>query len=284
MDPILQTTLDVITDAGKEAVSLIINKTTGDNHPEYEKAVILGTAEAIKELAKFDISTAARVYESIKIKREQRDFFNFSKTLHRLGTLIKTKPKEVIKDDNDFFWNTIEYAKSVSNEEMQELIAKIIAGEYNKPGTYSMSTLQTIKMLGKNELELFERVCSLLVDVEQIPQELFSLPDSARDLMHELHVDFGSLQTLQGLGLFLPNKMKTTLQYLKNQNFTLTYFDKSISFTPENEDIFKISSPDFYGLSSVGKQLLKHLNPQYNEKYFIWLKENYKIPNYKILE
>lgn len=38
------------------------------------------------------------------------------------------KPNKV-KMDNDFFWNTIEYAKTISNEEMQESVAKIIAGE-----------------------------------------------------------------------------------------------------------------------------------------------------------
>jgi len=65
------------------------------------------------------------------------------------------KPNE-IKMDNDFLWNTINYAKTVSNDKVQKLAAKIIAGEYNEPGTYSMSTLQTLKMLGKNEIELFE--------------------------------------------------------------------------------------------------------------------------------
>src|SRR5690606_3497355 len=55
------------------------------------------------------------------------------------------KPHE-INMDNDFFWNTVEHAKTISNEEMQELVAKIIAGEYNQPGTYSMSTLQTLRM------------------------------------------------------------------------------------------------------------------------------------------
>ena len=76
--------------------------------------------------------------------------------------------------DNDFFWNTLEHAKSVSNEEMQELIAKIIAGEYNSPGSYSMNTLQTIKILGKNELEIFERISSALINVDRIPSKIFT--------------------------------------------------------------------------------------------------------------
>lgn len=287
MDPISQKTLDVITNAGKEAVSLVINKTTGDNHPEYERAVISGTAEAIKELAKSDTETAVRVYESIKIKREQRDFFNLSKILHRFATLVKTKPEEEIRDDNDFFWNTIEHAKSVSSEEMQELVAKIIAGEYSTPGSYSLHTLQTLKMLGKDELELFEKICSLLINGDEIPQDIFSMPISAKALMGELSIDFGSLQLLQSLGLFLPNDMSRPMENLEKKNFKTVYFDKWILFTPSTPDnvaTLKINRPGFFGLSPVGKQLLKHLNPKANDNYFNWLKENYKIPNYKILE
>lgn len=285
MDPIVaQKTIDVITDAGKEAVSLIINKTTGDNHPEYEKAVISGTAEAIKELAKSDTSTNVRIYESLKTKREKRDFYNFSRLLQKLAILIKIKPKEKVADDNDLFWGLLEHAKEISNEEMQELIAKIIAGEYNTPGSYSMQTLQILKMLGKSELELFEKICNLLVDDSLVPRELFSFPASAKDLMNELNIDFSSLQTLQSLGLFLPNDMTFSIENPTRGNLVVSYFDKKIIFTPQNDSSLKIQLPAFYGLSPVGKQILKHLNTQYNEKYFNWLEGNYKIGNYKKAE
>lgn len=185
------------------------------------------------------------------------------------------------------FWGLLEHSKEISNEEMQELIAKIIAGEYNAPSTYSMSTLQVIKMLGKSELELFERMCSLLINSDQIPKNLFSLPENAKGFMNELAVDFGSLQLLQSLALFLPNDMTRSIENPEKKNFRTAYFDKDILFspiTPGDVNTLKISTPGFFGLSPVGKQLLKHLNPKSNDSYYNWLKENYKIPNYKILE
>lgn len=188
---------------------------------------------------------------------------------------------------NDFFWGLLKHAEGISNEEMQELIAKIIAGEYNAPGTYSMSTLQIIKMLGKTELELFERMCSLLINGDQIPQDLFSLPENATNFMNGLGIDFGSLQLLQSLALFLPNDMSRSVENPEKKNFRVVYFDKYILFAPisfEDINAIKIREPGFYGLSPVGRQLLKHLNPKFNEGYFDWLKENYKIPNYKIIE
>lgn len=197
-----------------------------------------------------------------------------------------SKPTE-IPMDNDVFWGFLEHSKGISNDEMQELIAKIIAGEYNAPGTYSMSMLQIVKMLGKSELELFEKVCSLLINGEQIPQDLFSLPENAKGFMNELSVDFGTLQLLQSLALFLPNDMTRTIENSEKKNFRIDYFDKAVLFspiTPEDVNTLKISTPGFFALSPVGKQLLKHLNPVFNDKYFVWLKENYKITNYKIVE
>lgn len=208
-------------------------------------------------------------------------------TTNLIDTAVKTtkyidpKKKNDIEMDNDFFWNTIEFSKTVSNDEMQELIAKIIAWEYNQPGSYSMSTLHSIKMLGKEELGLFEKICSLLIDNERIPDELFSLPENAKNFLNELEIDFGTLQTLQNLWLFLPNSMSRSFQNPDKKIYVVKYFDKIIEFEPNHESNFTIQLPWFYSLSITWKQLIKHLNPKFNLKYFEWLKDNYKIDFYK---
>lgn len=212
---------------------------------------------------------------------------NLRHTTNLIDTAVKSTkyidPNQTndIKIDNDFFWNTIEHSKSVSNNEMQELIAKIIAGEYNNPGTYSMSTLNSIKMLGKYELELFERIWSLIINWTQIPKILFTWQKNAKDFLSELWIDFGKLQILQNLGIFLPNDMTTRLENIKKQKFAIQYFNQQIVFSPINENISEINIPEFYGLSITWQQIIKHLNPKFNSKYFEWLKTNYKIGNYK---
>ena len=180
-----------------------------------------------------------------------RHVTNMIDTAVKSAKYIEEGKTNEIKMDNDFFWNTVEHSKTVSNEEMQELIAKIIAGEYNKPGSYAMSTLHSIKMLGKDELELFENICSLLINNEQIPKNLFSLPDSAKAFLNELQVDFGSLQVLQNLGLFLPNDMTRSLENPEKKDFAIQYYDKQIIFTPSNENNLRIKMPGFYGLSAA---------------------------------
>lgn len=218
----------------------------------------------------------------------------YIENLRHITNLIDTATKSAkyidhdktndIKMDNDFFWNTIEHAKTISNAEIQELVAKIIAGEYNQPGTYSMCTLQTLKMLGKQELELFEKMASLCVNMEQIPHDVFSIPDSIRPIMNTLGIDFGSLQTLQNLGLFLPNEMMYSLNNPEKKYFPLNYLGRIILFKPTHENDFTINLPGYFALSNTGKQILQHLNPKYSEEYYAWLKTNYKIPNYILSE
>ena len=192
------------------------------------------------------------------------------------------KPNE-IQMDNDFFWNTIEHAKTVSNEDMQELIAKIIAGEYNEPGSYLMSTLQTLKMLGRLELHLLERICSLCLDDFIIPKNVFFTSQKRNPVFSNLDIDFGKLQSLTALGLVLPNDMTRTLENKDRKNFAISYFGNKLIFVPQNIDSLEIAYPDFFQLSITGQQIAEHLNPEFNGAYFEWLKDNFKVKNYELI-
>ncbi len=260
-------------------VDFIITKYIGKSIKVFEAE---GDVEADKVKTRWEVLEKP-FWLQAEAAKMNRQYSNLGNVLLKSAPLI-TASENQISDDNDVFWGFLEHSKEISNEQMQELIAKIVAGEYNAPGTYAMSTLQIIKMLGKNELELFEKICGLLIDNEIILKELFALGDNVKEMMNKIGIDFGSLQTLQSLGLFLPNDMTRSIENPEKKNFAIQYFDKQIIFTPENENFAKIKLPGFYGLSIVGKQILKHLNPAYIEDYFVWLKSNHKIPNYKLLE
>ncbi len=277
--PLIDLGKATLTKVADKFVDFVIIKYTGKSIKVFEAE---GDIEADKVKTKWELLEKP-FWLQAEASKMGRQYSNLGNTLIRSASLISAAENS-IADDNDVFWGLLEHSKEISNEEMQEMIAKIIAEEYNVPGTYSMSTLQAIKMLGKSELELFERMCSLLINRDHIPKDLFILFEHPNKFIGELGVDFESLQLLQSLGLFLSNDMVTTIPNPEKENFKLTYFDKSIFFTPENEKYLKIEMPSFFGLSPVGKQILRHLNPKYNEQYFAWLKENYKIPNYKILE
>ena len=275
--PIQNLAKATLTKVADKFVDFIITKYTGVSIKVFEAQ---GDVEADKVKSKWELLEKP-FWLQAEAKKMGREYSNFGNTLIKSSSLI-TATENNISEDNDVFWGLIEHAKEISNEEMQDLIAKIIAGEYNNPDTYSMSTLQILKSLGKKEVELFEKVCSLLVN-NHLPHILFTGQDSVKKIMRELGIDFSHLQTLQSLGLFLPNDMTNTIANPEKKGFIIDYFDKNITFVCENENT-EIKVPNYYGLSLAGSQILQHLNPKYNEEYYIWLKENYKIRNYKITE
>lgn len=67
------------------------------------------------------------------------------------------------RSDQDWFNSYIELAEDISNPTMQELWAKILAGEIHHSGTYSLKALQVFRSMSIDDAKLFAKACSLAV-------------------------------------------------------------------------------------------------------------------------
>jgi hypothetical protein len=275
--PIRDLAEKTLSNAANKFVDFVITRYTGKSIKVFEAE---GNIEADKIITKWE-KLEKPFWLEAEANKVIGQYTNLGNTLVKAAPLIKV-PRNNLTEDSDLFWGLLEHSKDISSQEMQNLISKIIAGEYNVPGTYSMCTLQAIKMLGKNELELFERIGTLIINSDQIPQGIFTIPISVKEILKDISIDFGSLQTLQSLGLFLPNQMAINIQEWDEKEFMLTYMDESIKYLPTDSNIKEITLPSFYALSNTGKQIFQHLQPKKSDNYFIWLKENYKIPGFGI--
>ncbi len=63
--------------------------------------------------------------------------------------------------DPDWIKRFFDSAKDVSNEQLQIIWGKILAGEVKQPGSYSLRTLEVIRNLKKSEAETFVKVAKL---------------------------------------------------------------------------------------------------------------------------
>lgn len=214
-----------------------------------------------------------------------REKANVLNVLAKATDYVKEGLAREIALDEDVFWNLIDHAKTISREEMQDLIAKIIAGEYNEQGTYSMRTLQVLKSLGKNEIELLEKATSLLVGGNQLPDHVFRVTNkNYAEFLQKIGMTYNDFLTLQSLGLFYAKSGTMNIQNPNNLPFEVPYFDKKLVYTSTDENNREVSVPSFYELSEAGKQIVQHLNPQFNEYYFQWLTENYTIHRYQMVK
>jgi hypothetical protein len=78
--------------------------------------------------------------------------------------------KEVSDEQVDEDWRTrfFHKAQDISNEEMQEVWARILASEVSKPGHVSFRTLEIVSNVSRAEAEVFSRACKLASQFSRI--------------------------------------------------------------------------------------------------------------------
>lgn len=64
--------------------------------------------------------------------------------------------------DEDWASEFMNHCQDISDEQMQQVWSRILAGEFVSPGKYSLRTLNFVKLLSRKDAEVFSRFCSFL--------------------------------------------------------------------------------------------------------------------------
>ncbi len=79
-------------------------------------------------------------------------------------TLAYCSESDVVnKTDQDWFNSFISLAEDISNKTMQDLWAKILAGEIYQSGTYSLKALQVFRNMSIGDAKLLAKACALAI-------------------------------------------------------------------------------------------------------------------------
>lgn len=97
----------------------------------------------------------ARLYaEKINLEIAEMQKKNTAQVLEKAkGHVLEDITESEI--DSEWLANFFNETKNVSDEEMQEVFASILAGELEKPGSYSKRTLSVVRQLKAEEAQLF---------------------------------------------------------------------------------------------------------------------------------
>lgn len=118
--------------------------------------------------------------------------------------LLKALPhvEETAKPENidpDWMTNFFDASRSVSNENMQDLWAKILAGEANTPGAFSARTIIALKSISIKEATLFSIIVSFGV---RILGDLHPLIFNTDDQIYtDNALDFAGIAAVESTGL-----------------------------------------------------------------------------------
>ncbi|MCP4361555.1 MAG: DUF2806 domain-containing protein [Chloroflexi bacterium] len=123
--------------------------------------------------------------------------------------------------EDDWITNFFDKCRLISDEEMQILWSKVLAGEANSPGTYSKRTVNFLGSLDKSDANLFQNLCkfSWLFDNKELAPLIYDLKDE----IYKRHaVNFDSINHFDAIGLLsfsvsasyelidLPRKIQTS--------------------------------------------------------------------------
>jgi hypothetical protein len=155
-------------------------------------------AEEIKAVSKIEVTDLQRRAMRRFLEEEGKKQENIeSITSKALPNVDESSTPEKI--ENDWLTNFFDKCRLISDEEMQNLWARVLAGEANKPGKFSKRTLSVLSSLDKSDATLFQRLCPFTWVVDDV---LFpAIYEEDKTFYDDFGIMFSSIKHLTEIGL-----------------------------------------------------------------------------------
>lgn len=195
----------------------------------------IGEADAakIKAFSELDITDMQQRALARLVHEEGRKQENIEKITAGAIPQLKSDAKPE-KMDSDWLNYVFDKCKIVSDEEMQLLWSRILAGEANDPGSFSKRTVQTVTTLEKNDAVQFAALCKFVCGIGTSNEPVVHNPQGT--IYNEHGVYFGTLAHLVSVGLI---HFEALSGYAVSQlplELRLRYFDKTTTLVIPNKE------------------------------------------------
>ena len=183
-----------------------------------------------------------------------------------------TDDAEPEKLDDDWIANFFDKSRITSDGQMQELWAKVLAGEGSKSGSFSRKTVNLLADLDKRDAEFFTSLCrvSWMISGTLVPL----VYDEGSTVYHRLGIDFDSVSQLEALGLVrfqvVGNFSATNLP----QNVPVSYGGRRVSLTFPKSDGNRLDLGKIL-LTKSGRELLRITGAEAAEGFFDYVYERW---------
>lgn len=238
-----------------------------------DSAVILAEGDAkVREIE-------TRAVERLR-KREARRQHNIeSITLKAFEAL--PAPEQISSEHVSEDWTSrfFEECQDISDEQMQQIWAKIMAGEVTRPGSFAPRTLSIVRNVTKNDANLFAVLCEFVWYIPKVGFVPYIL-DSEMPAIEAKGIHFATLVHLTSIGLveFAPTAgygIKTPLK-----EFAPAYFGKIHHLNSDGgvERRFELGTTIF---TSAGAELVRLSEAKGDDAYVRSILETWKQRGWK---
>lgn len=137
------------------------------------------------------------------------------------------------KMDQDWITNFFDKSRIISSEDVQGLWSRLLAGEANKPGSYSRRTVNLLADLDPSDAVLFGKLCGFLWMVGREPTPLVF--DSEAEIYTKSGITFTSLHHLETLGLVSLNDLGGFIRKGFGGRAVVSYGARAVRLTPNGD-------------------------------------------------
>lgn len=134
--------------------------------------------------------------------------------------------------EDDWVTNFFDKSRIISDDEMQSLWAKVLAGEANSPGTYSKRTVNLLSDLDKKDALLFQTLCRFGWVIGNFIPLVF---DPQAKIYNNVGLNFESLSHLDSLGFIQFNGISGFSRQRLPKQFEVTYCGQPLVLTMQND-------------------------------------------------
>lgn len=197
--------------------------------------------------------------------REMRRQYNLESIV---GQAAQQLPDIVAEEpvDDDWIAQFFNYSQDVGNEELQAVWASLLAGEVANPGTYSLRTLHTVRMLKQGDARLFRTLSNYLWS----GFHCFYEPD-LNDYLKEKGLGYAELLHLESIGVIVMRQgLKPSLHSQERGYLDVKYIDTTYRLMPATVDEdgpAKLSSLRCHTVTAVGEELYSLTSPTPDHEY-----------------
>ncbi len=147
-----------------------------------------------------------------------------------------SKPQEM---DDDWITNFFDKCRIVSDEQMQILWSKVLAGEANAPGSFSKRTVNLLGSLDKYDARLFASLCAFVWTFEGAMPLIY---DHKASIYKKAGITFETLTHLGDIGLINFEALTGFVEVTHSRRIQLEYYGQAIivEFTGDDNDGFVV--------------------------------------------
>jgi hypothetical protein len=263
-----------------EPATKLIEKVSDAIGVLYEPRQIKKIAEAKSEARKIELKTTLELTELEErafkrtMRSEVRKQHNIDSITIKAASKIKDQDQNDIEQlDEDWIVHFFKQCEDISDEQMQTLWSRVLAGESIKKGCFSKRTINFLSSLDKRDAELITSLGITVWNGEYNPLPLIF--DFDNEALEKIGLNYAAIRHLESIGVITVGQLHFSVQFSQDHG-TLFYYRKNITlkintaktnnkFLPKKENSVDVG---LVLLTNIGKELIQICGSEPNEDYF----------------